>query len=115
VADASPIPLGEEPIRYYQHAAADAATAPSDLDQRLAAFATGGFSGPLLPQAPVGHGDDGLHMFVRAVLEDIAVAESPAGTDSADILRVLASIDAMRVGQSSGTRSNDSPLAPRGG
>lgn len=98
VGDGDPIPLGEEPVRYYELAAADAATPPSEVDARLAAFGSDAISRPLLPQAPIGHGEDRLHILLRVVLEDMAIATLPAGQDAADMLEVLAGVDAVPVG-----------------
>jgi hypothetical protein len=92
-----PVDIGLESLRYYQLAAADAATAPSDLDSRLAAFAPDQLSGPLLPQEPVGRGEERFHIVFRAIQEDVAISPTPAGVAGADMHRVLAAIDAMPV------------------
>lgn len=97
VSDGDPVPLGLEPVRYYELAEADAATAPSELDERLAMFASNEMSSPLLPRQPVGHGEDRMQVVVRAVLEDIAISSPPAGRNAADMLGVLAAVDAMPV------------------
>lgn len=90
------VPLGDEAVRYYQLAGADAATPPSPVDTRLAQFGPG-WSAPLLPQAPAGHDDIRHHSLLRAVLEDIATAHLPDGMQPADMLDVLAAIDAAPV------------------
>ena len=64
--------LGDEPVRYYELAAADAAARPAELDPRLQRFGPNSWSAPQLPQAPAGHGDDRHHVLVRAVLEGYA-------------------------------------------
>lgn len=98
VSGDDPIPLGLEPLRYYELAAADAATAPSELDKRLEALVTNRLSGPLLPQQPIGRGDDRFHIVFRAVLEDIALSRPPPDSEYWDMLEILAALDAMPVG-----------------
>jgi hypothetical protein len=90
--------LGAEPIRYFELAAADSRTPPSPADSRLTPFMTQSTSVPLLPQTPAGHGDDRHHLLVRGVLEDIAVSPVPDGMSQADVLDLLAAIDATPVG-----------------
>lgn len=94
----APIPLGHEPFRYYQLAAADAVAPPTPPDPRLRAYMSTFESTPLLPQAPAGHGDDHNHLLVRGVLEDITTSALPGGIDEAERLDVLAAIDATPVG-----------------
>jgi len=91
-----PVPLGQEPLRYYRLAAADASVKPHELDPRIADFATP-WAVPLLPQPPAGHGDFRNHSVLRAVLEDIATVRLPVGFSHTDMLEVLAAIDAMPV------------------
>jgi hypothetical protein len=97
VSGEDPVPLGDEAVRYYKLAAADAAALPSPIDPRLLQFMHKSGSAPLLPQAPAGHGDDPHHFLVRAVLEDIATSRLPEGTQQADLLDLLAAIDATPV------------------
>jgi hypothetical protein len=100
VSTTDPVPLGREPVRYYEMAAADAAMRPSPVDPRLALI-NFSFSGatPMLPQAPAGHGGYQHHLLVRAVLEDIATIRLGAdGITYADLLDVLAALDATPVG-----------------
>ncbi len=96
VKDMEPIPLGEEPVRYYQLAAADAVTPPNPklpYESR---------SGPLLPQTPAGNDNLRDHSFLRAVMEDIANVEAgPQGIQPSDVLAVLAAIDAAPITQRS--------------
>jgi hypothetical protein len=92
------VPLGDEPIRYYKLAAADAAAPPSPMEPRLVKLGNHeSRSAPLLPQAPAGHGDDRHHMVVRAVLEDIATSHLADRMEQATLLDVLAAIDAAPV------------------
>jgi hypothetical protein len=97
-----PVPLGEEFIRYFKLAAADAATTPEPVDPRIAPFATATGSEPLLPQAPAGHEDDPAHFLIRAVLEDIATSRLPDGVEQIDLLELLAAIDATPVSYRAG-------------
>lgn len=93
VGKLGPIELGTEPVRYYQLAAADRRAPKQELDPRLIRPGYRSESVPLLPQEPAAHGE-----IIRNVLEDIAASPWPAGTDPADVLRVLAGIDAAPVG-----------------
>jgi hypothetical protein len=97
ISSDEPMPLGEEPVRYYQLAAADAATPPSQADSRLVQLGLKSESLPLLPQAPAGHSDDPYHIVIRAVLEDIATSPLPDDASPGDLLDVLAAIDATPV------------------
>lgn len=86
------IPLGTEPIRYYELAAADLAAPPNEGDPRLTVLGHGTVSAPLLPQKPAEYGE-----IVRVMLEDIATVPISDATDPADALEVLAAIDAAPV------------------
>jgi hypothetical protein len=97
VGAGAPVPLGDEPVRYYELAAADAVAPPSLPDPRLQPFMHASGSAPLLPQPPAGHGDRKHHIILRAVLEDITTAPMPDGIDQADRLDLLAAIDATPV------------------
>lgn len=96
ISTKDPVPLGDELVRYYQLAAADAGSTPSPIDHRVAKFGRG-WASPLLPQAPAGHGDIRHYSLLRAVLEDVATAKLPSGVTHADMLDVLAAIDAAPV------------------
>jgi hypothetical protein len=97
ISGRDPVPLGHEPIRYYELAAADAATPPSTLDPRLNRPGLFSQSAPLLPQAPAGHGNERNHLIVRSVLEDLATAQFNDSVEHADVLDILAAIDAVPV------------------
>lgn len=86
------VPLGHEAIRYYKLAAADLAAPPGEGDPRLTALGHGAQSVPVLPQEPAEHGE-----IVRLMLEDITTAPQPDGAEAADVLDVLAAIDAAPV------------------
>lgn len=92
VTSEPPVLLGEEPVRYYEFAAADAVAPPGEADPRLTALGSESKSVPLLPQAPAGHGQDEFHVVVRIVLEDIATTGSADETARLDALAALDSI-----------------------
>ena len=92
VTSEPPVPLGEEPVRYYEFAAADAEAPPGEADPRLTALGSKPKSVPLLPQAPAGHGEDQFHVVVRIVLEDIATTGAADETARLDALAALDSI-----------------------
>jgi hypothetical protein len=98
IAGHKPVALGDEPVRYYELAAADAVATPSLPDPRLRQFMPAYEWTPLLPQTPAGHGDYQKHALVRAVLEDITTSPLPAGITQAELLELLAAIDATPVG-----------------
>jgi hypothetical protein len=91
-----PVDIGREPVRYYELAAADAATPPSPLDPRIVGE---GFpiSAPLLPQAPVGAEAHGYHRLLRIIMEDIATSPVADGVEEEGRLSVLSEIDRLPV------------------
>lgn len=93
-----PVPLGDEPIRYYQLAAEDAATPPTPLDLTGLAGNPVSASTPLLPQTPAGSDSHRHHAFLQQVLEDIAVSARPRDVEENEFLDVLAAVDTMPVG-----------------
>jgi hypothetical protein len=97
-----PDDLGEEPVRYYRLAAADADAPPGELHPALEGQGRR-FSGPLLPMAPVGTDDEDSDLLVRMIFEDVATAPPiPLHGGSfreADRLKVLAELDSLVVGQ----------------
>jgi hypothetical protein len=88
-----PIPLGNEPVRYFDFAQADERTAPGQINPAL--FGGGGrqFSAPLLPMEPA---DAAAHRMVRLILEDIAIAGLRQAPEE-DRLEVLAELDRLPV------------------
>jgi hypothetical protein len=74
VKDMSPVALGDEAMRYYALASADAVAAPPVFDPRLVPKGARHISTPLRPREPAGHTDQRYHLVIRAVLEDIALA-----------------------------------------
>ncbi|UVS79421.1 hypothetical protein [Actinokineospora sp. UTMC 2448] len=96
VADDEPTPLGNEPIRYYELAAADAIAPPGPIDVE----GVGGgepVSVPLLPRSPAGSDDDAAHGMVRVTCEDIANS-STRPADENRLRHILSTIDALPVG-----------------
>lgn len=89
--------LGDEPERYYELAAADAAAVPGPVDPAWERRGGRPYSVPLLPAAPAGSDDDEAHTMVRIMLED--VANSLTGPDEWEPWQtVLASLDSLPVG-----------------
>jgi hypothetical protein len=92
------IPLGDEPLRYYDLAQEDAATSPAPFPEELLVAGAEVVSTPLLPLAPVAASDRQAHSLVRMILEDIATTRLTQATEI-DRLRVLAQLDRLPVGQ----------------
>jgi hypothetical protein len=94
------VALGDEPVRYYDLAQADASTTPAPFHAELL---SGGevVSTPLLPLAPVASSDRRAHEMVRLIFEDIAVTRLQQASEQ-DRLRVLAELDRLPVGQRAG-------------
>ena len=93
-----PLELGDEPVRYFDLAAADRDAEPNPPDPALPL--EGGFRGssPLLPMESVYDLDGPAHLLIRSIFEDIAVSgirQAP----SAQRLQTLAGLDALPVGQ----------------
>lgn len=91
------VALGDESIRYYQLAQADAAAPPEDIDPRLLTGGGRTVSFPLLPLEPAENGE-----IIRIMLEDIAAVGAATGNDAAGLLDVLAAIDAAPVAYRAG-------------
>jgi hypothetical protein len=92
------VPIGQEPVRYYELAAADAAAPPGPLDSRLVRPGTKSASTPVLPQAPAGFQDRQYHVLLRVLLEDVATVSRPHAFDEAQMLDALAAVDTLPVG-----------------
>ncbi|MFD6426479.1 hypothetical protein [Streptomyces sp. NPDC060198] len=97
VAEQPPIALGDEPVRYYELAAADAAAPPQAIDTELVGPGGRHFSTPLLPQVPAGAGKTNAHLVIRAVLEDVATSMLRDGVAESDRLTVLSDLDRLPV------------------
>ncbi|MGW0817056.1 hypothetical protein ACWD00_28080 [Streptomyces viridiviolaceus] len=97
-ADEPPVPLGEEAVRYYEFAAADAEAPPGEITPDLVGIGGRLHSTPLLPQAPVGAAGTHAHLVLRMVMEDITTSALPAHVSEADRLAVLSDLDQLPVG-----------------
>ncbi|MFJ9846054.1 hypothetical protein ACIRYZ_37565 [Kitasatospora sp. NPDC101155] len=89
--------LDDEPVRYYQLAAADAVAAPASLDMSLVGEGGQLWSVPLLPQVPAGKDDTRAHMMTRILLEDIARSPLSAHATEADRHLMLSDLDRLPV------------------
>lgn len=89
--------LGDEPMRYYDLATADADTPPGDMEPNLLPPGSRTISAPLLPFAPAATQDTMAHRVIRIVLEDIALGPG-SGAGDAERLSVLALMDEIPVG-----------------
>jgi hypothetical protein len=96
-SDDDPIDLGEEPVRYYRLAQADAEAGPSGSEIPETPGARRA-SAPLLPLAPAGWEDARAHMLLRVIMEDVALTPIPDYISESDRLSVLAEIDELPVG-----------------
>ncbi|MEW1686094.1 hypothetical protein [Streptomyces sp. NPDC093594] len=61
------IPLGQDPVRYYEFAAADAAEPPAAVNTELVGPCGSLFSAPQLPQAPAGTDGTNVHLMIRII------------------------------------------------
>ncbi|MEU1861796.1 hypothetical protein [Streptomyces gardneri] len=93
-----PIPLGEEPVRYYEFAAADAAAPPLQVDTGLVGPGGVPFSTPLLPQAPAGADGTNAHLMIRIMFEDIALSTLADPLTEAHRFTMLCDLDLLPVG-----------------
>jgi hypothetical protein len=95
VADES-LPLGQEPVRYYELAQADAAAPPAEFPAERVAAPRVVVSGPLLPMEPAASSDRSAHQVFRAILEDIATTRLTTAAET-DRQRVLGELDSLPV------------------
>ena len=91
------IPLGQEPVRYYEFAAADAAEPPADINTELVGPGGTLFSAPQLPQAPAGTDGTNVHLMIRFMLEDIAVTSLSDELTEANRFTILSDLDRLPV------------------
>ncbi|MBT2610026.1 hypothetical protein J7I97_17555 [Streptomyces sp. ISL-87] len=91
------VPLGEEPVRYYEFAAADVAAPPGDIDTELVGAGGTLFSAPQLPQAPAGSDGTNVHRVVRIILEDVALTPLGESLTERDRFTVLSDLDRLPV------------------
>lgn len=97
-ADEPRVPLGDEAVRYYEFAAADAAAPPADIDTHLVGPGGRLHSTPLLPQAPAGVDGTHAHLVIRMVMEDIATSPLPEHASESDRHAALSDLDRLPVG-----------------
>ncbi|MFI2214929.1 hypothetical protein [Streptomyces sp. NPDC020141] len=91
-------PLGQEPVRYYELAAADAATPPGEMDTDLVGEGGVLCSVPQLPQAPAGDDGTRVHLMIRFMLEDIALSPLAGLLAEANRHVVLSDLDRLPAG-----------------
>ncbi|MGA5169608.1 MULTISPECIES: hypothetical protein [Streptomyces] len=92
------VPLGEEPVRYYELAAADAIAPPGEMDTDLVGEGGVLYSVPQLPQAPAGDDGTRAHLMIRFMLEDIALSPLAGLLTEANRHIVLSDLDRLPVG-----------------
>ena len=93
--------LGNEPVRYYELAAADQAADPTVLPDPFRVQGVEEVSEPLLPIAPVATEDVDDHAIFRTILEDIARTRLTT-INEADRIRTLADLDRLPTLQRAG-------------
>lgn len=93
-----PVPLGEEPVRYYEFAAADADASPAQFDTELVGPGGVAYSTPLLPQAPAGDDGTHAHLMIRLLFEDIALSPLNPPLTEANRFALLHDLDRLPVG-----------------
>ncbi|MFJ6712856.1 hypothetical protein ACIQOF_17965 [Streptomyces sp. NPDC091265] len=97
VAPLPGVALGEEPVRYYELAAADLAAEPEPMNPELVGVGGRLQSAPLLPQAPAGGDGTPAHVMIRLVLEDLATSPLDGYLTEANRLQVLHDVDRLPV------------------
>ncbi|MFB6509027.1 hypothetical protein [Streptomyces virginiae] len=98
VAAEPAIALGDEPVRYYEFAAADEAAPPATVDAELLGQGGVPHSTPLLPQRPAGGAGNRAHRVIRLVLEDVSTSPLPAHASEVDRHTFLSDLDSLSVG-----------------
>lgn len=96
VQDLKPVPLGGEPMRYYQLAAKPAIPRPPTDVTGLGSNPVH-TTMPLLPQIPASEDSDD-HLFLQQILAAIAASPRSDNVAEGEFLDVLAAIDTMAVG-----------------
>lgn len=92
-----PVPLGEEPVRFHELAAADAAASPKDIDIKLVGPGGTLFSTPQLPQALAGSDGTHAHLMIHIMLEDVATSLLGDSVAEGDRFSVLSDFDRLPV------------------
>jgi hypothetical protein len=93
-----PVDLGDEPIRYYQLAGADADAERREFAPEYVLPGMKRINEPLLPMAPAGTTDQDEHRLFRTILEDIASIRLSAMPEELRI-RSLAELDGLPTEQ----------------
>ncbi|MFD9053542.1 hypothetical protein [Streptomyces zaomyceticus] len=96
-AEEPAVPLGEEPVHYYELAAADAVAPPGEIDTDLVGEGGVLYSVPRLPQAPAGDDGTRAHLMIRFMLEDIALSPLVGLLTEANRHTVLCDLDRLPV------------------
>jgi hypothetical protein len=90
--------LGDEPVRYYELAAADEEAPPKVLDPAHLLPGMKQIHEPLLPMAPAATEDEADHRLIRAILEDIASIKTQVMPEGMRV-RALAYLDSLPTRQ----------------
>jgi SEC-C motif-containing protein len=90
--------LGDEPVRYYELAAADEEAPPKVLDPAYRLPGMKQIHEPLLPMAPAATEDEADHRLIRAIMEDIASIKTQAMPEEMRV-RALAYLDSLPTRQ----------------
>ena len=90
-----PTVLGQESVRYYKRAQADAQTTPKGLAPALIGLGEH-VARPLLPQEPAAHSDRRAHQMVRSVMEDVATMPAQSISEE-QRLQLLGQLDRLPV------------------
>ncbi|MFI0978227.1 hypothetical protein ACH4SP_14680 [Streptomyces sp. NPDC021093] len=91
------VPLGDEPVRYYELAAADVDALPAPMSPEVKGLGGVQFSAPQLPQVPAGADGTRAHLMIRFMLEDIALTPLGETLDEADRFTLLSALDWLPV------------------
>ncbi|MGI8722799.1 MAG: hypothetical protein ACR2JG_11290 [Geodermatophilaceae bacterium] len=96
VVDAPPVPIGDEPARYFELAHADEQAPPRPPTPWIEQIGAVQAARPILPKAPASAADASGHAIFRVLLEDIA--ESTFTGEEEYRLEILAKLDRFSVG-----------------
>lgn len=91
-----PVPLGDEPLRYYDLATLDEEAPLAPPPAAMHTLGGRPFSVPALPKVPAGRDDMRAHSLLRMILEDIATVPF-LSYDEAIRMTILAEIDSLAV------------------
>jgi hypothetical protein len=96
IVEEPPVPIGEEPARYFELAHADEHAPNSPPDPWIEQIGASQTTSPILPKAPASAADASGHAIFRVLLEDIA--ESAFAGKEEQRLEMLAKLDRFSVG-----------------